>query len=61
MKNLKGANIVKLYDVFFTKNNVYIMQELCNSGDLRHYLKLKKEPLTEKEALTILNDILMGF
>jgi len=25
MKNLKGNNIVKLYDVFFTKNNVYIM------------------------------------
>jgi serine/threonine protein kinase len=37
-----GENIVKLIDVLITKNNVYIIQEYCNGGDLRNLMTKKK-------------------
>lgn len=61
MKELKSPNIVGLFDVFFTKNNVYIITEFCNGGDLRSYLCKQKEPLPEGKARIILKDILIGF
>lgn len=61
MKELKSPNIVSLCDVFFTKNNVYIIAEFCNGGDLRGYLCKQKEPLAEEKARTILKDIIIGF
>jgi len=38
MKKVNHKNIVKLYDVFQTSNNMYIVTELCDS-DLYGYLK----------------------
>jgi len=61
MKKLKGRNIVKLLDVFFTKNNVYIIQEFCDSGDLRQLMKKNNGPIPEKKAKEILCDIVEGF
>ena len=61
MKNLKHTNVVQLLDLLFTKNNVYIIQEFCNGGDLRNYMSKKKGVITEIEASKILLDIINGF
>ena len=34
LRKLDNINILKLYDVFQTSNNTYIITELCNQGDL---------------------------
>lgn len=36
-------NIVGLYDVYQTNNNMYIVTEYCEDGDLRTFLKKKKK------------------
>ena len=61
MKELKSPNIVSLYDVYFTKNNVYIIAEFCNGGDLRSYICKHKDPVPEEKARIILKDIIIGF
>jgi serine/threonine-protein kinase ULK2 len=60
MKKLINDNIVKLFDVYQTSNNMYIVTEFCEEGDLRGYLKRKKK-LPEHEALNFLKDIMKGF
>ena len=35
MKNLDSPHIIKLIDVFQTSNNIYIISELCQGGDLK--------------------------
>ncbi|KAL4460421.1 hypothetical protein ABPG74_000172 [Tetrahymena malaccensis] len=59
MKKLKHPHVVRLLDVFQTKNNTYIITEFCNQGDLRTYLK-KKKSLTEREAITVISQIMSG-
>lgn len=61
MKQLKSPNIVSFYNVFFTKNNVYIITEFCNGGDLRGLFKREKGPMPEEKAKIILKDIVIGF
>lgn len=34
MKSLKHLNIVQLYDVKKSSNNIYLFQELCDKGSL---------------------------
>ena len=60
MKKLEHENIVKLLDVYQTSNNMYIVTEFCEEGDLRGYLK-KKKRLSEVDALNFLKDIMKGF
>ena len=60
MKKLEQENIVRLLDVYQTSNNMYIVTEFCEGGDLRNYLKRKKK-LQEAEALSFLKDIVKGF
>jgi serine/threonine protein kinase len=60
MKALRSPNIVKLIDVIYSNNNVYIVQEFCRGGDLRKALK-KREYFPEEEAKNILIDVLSGF
>jgi serine/threonine protein kinase len=43
MKKMEHENIVKLLDVYQTSNNMYIVTEFCEEGDLRNYLKKKKK------------------
>lgn len=51
MKSLNHTNIVRLIDVFHSVNNVYIVTEYCNGGDLREYLK--HNILNENRAIKI--------
>lgn len=43
MKMVSHENIVKLYDIFQTTNNMYIITEFCEDGDLFHFLEKKKK------------------
>lgn len=47
-------------DVYQTSNNMYIVTEFCQEGDLRGFIK-KKRKLGEATAIKILKDILSGF
>ena len=47
MKKMEHDNIVRLLDVYQTSNNMYIVTEYCEEGDLRNYLK-KRKKLTEQ-------------
>lgn len=60
MKRIDHPNIVKLLDVYQTSNNMYIVTEYCEEGDLAGWLKSKKKG-SEKQALKMLKDILNGF
>ena len=60
MKRVEHDNIVKLLDVYQTNNNMYIVTEFCQEGDLRGYIK-KKKRLGEMGALKFLRDIIGGF
>ena len=53
MQSLSHRHIIKLVDVIMTQNNLYIITEFCNGGDL----EIKKAELTEKEALTSVKHI----
>jgi serine/threonine-protein kinase ULK/ATG1 len=40
---MEHDNIVRLLDVYQTSNNMYIVTEYCEEGDLRNYLKKRKK------------------
>lgn len=39
MKKMDHENVVKLLDVYQTNNNMYIVTEFCEHGDLRNHIK----------------------
>lgn len=39
LKQLKHPNILQTVDILMTKNNVYIITEFCEGGDLLKYIK----------------------
>ena len=43
-----------------TKNNVYIVTEYCEDGDLLNFIK-KKGKLSELSALRIVKDVVEGY
>lgn len=58
LKELKDCeNILRLSDIFTTKNNTYIITELCGS-DLS---KLIKKTMKEEEILVLMNAIINGY
>ena len=52
LRQIKGEHIVQLLEVKRTPNNLYLMTEFCNGGDLDASLK-KNGAMTEEEALEI--------
>lgn len=61
MKKVHHENIVKLYDVYQTSNNMYIITQLCDS-DLSSYLENngKDKSLPEADAKRLLKQIMKG-
>ena len=57
LKLLNHKNIIKLYEVFETESNIYIVTELCTGKELFHYI-YKKKTLNEYEALAIFHQII---
>jgi len=60
LKSCQCNNIIQLYDVKKTTNNIYFVYEYCNEGDMDAYLG-KKGHLTEEEAVKYFLEILNGF
>mgnify|MGYP003588373125 CR=1 FL=1 len=60
LRSCDNPNIIHLYDIKKTNNNIYLMLEFCNEGDLMHYLKAKKK-LVEEEAIDIFAQICNAF
>lgn len=60
LKSCHNDNIVQLYDMKKTHNNIYMVYEYCNEGDMSEYLR-KKGHLSEEEAVKYFNEILNGF
>lgn len=68
LRTCNNENIIRLYDIKKTANNIYLIMEYCNEGDLTcitcmicsEYIKQRKF-LTEEEAVEYLIQILNGF
>ena len=60
LKKLDHPNIVRLYDVLNTTNNIYIITEYCNGGTLDDLLRREKK-LNENKAIFVMKDLLNGF
>lgn len=60
MKKVKHENLVILYDVRKSANNIYLFLELCNKGSLEDLIK-KKARLSEKEVVEIARQIANGY
>ena len=59
LQQISHENIVKIHPVIQTDNNIYIVMDYCEDGDLNSILRLKTGVgLTEKEALYYLKQIL---
>lgn len=62
LRSSPPLDIVKLYDVSRTPNNLYMFLEYCMDGDLKEYLKRKKNNmLSEPEAILFFKHIVEGF
>ena len=59
MQKCKHPNIVELYEVIPTHNNIYLVIEYCSGGDLKRFCQTKK--ITEEIAFNILRQITRGF
>lgn len=60
LKSCRNNNIIQLLDIKKTTNNIYLILEYCNEGDLGAYLKHKKK-LPEDEAVECFVQILHAF
>lgn len=60
LRSCNNENIIKLHDLKKTQNNIYLILEYCNEGDLNNYLKSRKY-ITEDEAVEYLLQILNAF
>lgn len=49
LRNFSNLNVIKIYDIFETKDNYYILMEYCEKGELFNYI-VEKQRLSEEEA-----------
>jgi serine/threonine protein kinase len=59
MQKLRHPNIVELYEVVYTQNNIYLIMEYCSGGDLKRFCMNKK--INEEMAFNIIRQIAKGF
>ncbi|CAI4226363.1 unnamed protein product [Auanema sp. JU1783] len=57
LNNVSHNNIIKFYGQFKTKNDVYLVLELCPHGSMRSYVR-KNGPLSETAAAYVLKQLL---
>lgn len=60
IKSRSPANLLKLYDVFKTKNNLYIITEFCEGKDIAKVLR-KKKRFSEMESQSILKQLMNAY
>ena len=61
MQLLHHPNIMKLYDVKKSSENLYLIVEHCNNGNLERFIKKNNGRLSEYQTLSIIKDIVSGF
>lgn len=61
MKNLKSPNIIQFLEVHETANNIYIIQELADSGTLKTLMMKHQNGFKEPEALSLIMQMVNGF
>ncbi|CCE63453.1 hypothetical protein TPHA_0E03640 [Tetrapisispora phaffii CBS 4417] len=59
MKLLNHTNVLRLYDVWETNNNLYMVLEYAEKGELFNLL-VEKGPLAENEAVRFFRQIIIG-
>ena len=57
LKNLDHPNILRLYEVFEDKRNIYLVTEYCNGGELFDEI-VKRHRFEEKDAAPIMKQLL---
>ena len=57
----RASNILEVYDILTTKNNTYIITELCDGGDLSRFISSRGGGLPESEAIHLLKQIVDGY
>jgi serine/threonine protein kinase len=60
MKEFSHVNIVKLHEYFSSEKNFYLVQELCNGGDLNKFIRKHKrldENLSQSFLIQLINGI----
>jgi serine/threonine protein kinase len=61
MKTMKSPYIINLYDVEEDENNIYLLLEYCDGGDLINYqAKLKDRVFTLEKATEVLSEVIIG-
>lgn len=60
MGKLQHPNIVSLYDVKQSSNNIYLFQELCEKGSLQSLLNERKK-FSEMEVINIAKQVVEGY
>ncbi len=56
LRTLQHPNIIRLFDVYITKEKIYIVMELMEGGELFDYV-VQKGTLTEEEASRIVRKV----
>ena len=59
LQRLKHKNIIQLYEIMETKNNLYIVMEYCEGKELFEYI-VERKHLTEREACRYFQQIING-
>ena len=61
LKTLKNSdNIIEVYDIYNTRNNTYIITELCEGGDLAKFISSRRS-LPEAQAIPLMNQVINGY
>ena len=53
LRHIKHENVVRLYDVAYCTDNIYIVMELCNGGDLYELLRSRRSLEAETAAIIL--------
>ena len=56
LSTIKNPNVVKFIEMLRTTNNMYMVYELCDGGNLEEHIQ-KKKKLPESEALHLFKQI----
>ena len=59
LRRLHHKNIIQLYEIIETKNNLYLVMEYCEGKELFDYI-VKRKRLTEREACRYFQQIING-
>jgi len=60
LSTIKNPNVIRFEQMLRTTNNMYMIYEFCNGGNLEELLH-KKKVFTENEALGLFKQIVNGY